>query len=220
MINILFICHGNICRSPMAEFILKDLVRASGRDRYFQIDSAAVSLEEIGCPIYPPAQRCLREHNIPFDPAKRARQVTRADYARYDYIICMDSFNLRMLRHIIPSDPDDKIYLLMSFVENDDINGLGSAASFFSPPARRGHSGRGGRDGSPTSDSAGKPGQANGSDRGRDQHHGHAHAMNPILARTLPEGRDVADPWYTGDFETTYQDLLTGCQALLDFLYD
>lgn len=130
----------------MAEFILKALVKAHGLENQYYIESAAVSTEEIGNPIYPPAKRCLTQHGVPFDAGKTARQVTRADYARFDRIICMDASNLRWIRRIIPEDPDGKIHLMMSYT------GV---------------------------------------------------------------GRDVADPWYTGDFETTFQDLLEACEALL-----
>ena len=144
--KILFVCHGNICRSAMAEFILKAMVKARGVDDRYYIESAAVSAEETGNPIYPPAKRCLSQHGVWFDPAKRARQVTRSDYDRFDRIICMDASNLRLIRRIIPDDPAGKIHLMMSYAGS---------------------------------------------------------------------GRDVADPWYTGDFETTFQDLLTGCEAML-----
>ena len=130
----------------MAEFILKALVKARGLENQDYIESAAVSTEEIGNPIYPPAKRCLTQHGVPFDAGKTARQVTRADYARFDRIICMDASNLRWIRRIIPEDPDGKIHLMMSYT------GV---------------------------------------------------------------GRDVADPWYTGDFETTFQDLLEACEAML-----
>ena len=144
--KVLFVCHGNICRSPMAEFILKALVKAKGLEDRFHIESAAVSTEEIGNPIYPPAKRCLQQHGVWFSPEKRARQVTKADYDRFDRIICMDASNLRLIRRIIPSDPQGKIHLMMSYT------GV---------------------------------------------------------------GRDVADPWYTGDFEETFQDLLVACEAML-----
>ena len=114
IIRILFVCHGNICRSPMAEFILKALVRAKGLEGQYYIESAAVSTEEIGNPIYPPAKRCLTQHGVPFDSSRGARQVTAADYDRFDRIICMDSSNLRWIRRIIPDDPEGKIHLLMS----------------------------------------------------------------------------------------------------------
>lgn len=145
--RILFVCHGNICRSPMAEFIMKALVRAKGLEGRYYIESAAVSTEEIGNPIYSPAKRCLNQHGVAFDVGKRARQVTRADYDRFDRIICMDTSNLRLIKRIIPDDPEKKIHLLMSYTGT---------------------------------------------------------------------GRDVADPWYTGDFEEAFQDILTGCEAMID----
>ena len=131
----------------MAEFIFKALVRSRGLENQYYIESAAVSDEEWGNPIYPPAKRCLRQHGVPFDESKTARTVTRADYARFDRIICMDSSNLRWIRRFIPDDPDGKIHLLMSYTGNS---------------------------------------------------------------------REVADPWYTGDFERTFQDILSGCEAMLD----
>ena len=130
----------------MAEFIFKALANAYGMAEHFYVESAAVSTEEIGCGIYPPARRCLTQHGVPFDNAKTARQVTRQDYAKFDRIICMDSSNLRRIRRIIPDDPEGKIHLMMSYTGS---------------------------------------------------------------------GRDVADPWYTGDFETTFQDILEGCEAML-----
>ena len=146
MTRILFICHGNICRSPMAEFIMKALVRAKGLEGEYYIESAAVSDEEYGNPIYPPTRRCLNQHGVWFDPAKTARTVTRADYARFDRLVCMDSSNLRWIRRIIPEDPEKKIHLLMSYTG---------------------------------------------------------------------QGRDVDDPWYSGDQEQAFQDILSGCEAML-----
>ncbi len=148
MIKIIFVCHGNICRSPMAEFIFKDLIRQNGLEEQFYVESAAVSTEEIGNSIYPPAKRCLNAHAIPFDKSKAARQITRSDYERFDLIICMDRMNLRWLKYIIPDDPQNKVHLMMSFAGID---------------------------------------------------------------------RDVADPWYTGDFETTYNDVLKASLSLLDY---
>ena len=130
----------------MAEFVMKALVRSRGLEDEYHIESAAVSDEETGNTIYPTAKRCLTQHGVHFDNSKTARKITPADYARFDRIICMDASNLRLIRRIIPSDPEGKIHLLMSYT-------------------------------------------------GR--------------------SRDVADPWYTGDFETTFQDILEGCEAML-----
>ena len=149
MKKILFVCHGNICRSPMAEFIFKDLIRSRGLQDQFYVESAAVSTEEIGNSIYPPAKRCLNFHGIPFDKSKTARQITRADYDRFDLIILMDRMNLRWLKYIIPDDPQNKVRLMMSYAGQD---------------------------------------------------------------------RDVADPWYTGDFETTYRDITLATEKLLEEL--
>lgn len=148
MIKILFICHGNICRSPMAEFVMKDLVRKAGLESQFHIASAATSTEEIGSPVYPPARRKLAEHGINCS-GKTARQLTRTDYDRYDLLIGMDNANLRNMRRICGGDSDGKIRLLLEFT---------------------------GRSG------------------------------------------EVADPWYTGDFEATWRDVLEGCSGLLRHL--
>ncbi|MBR1683160.1 MAG: low molecular weight phosphotyrosine protein phosphatase [Bacteroidaceae bacterium] len=150
MKRILFVCHGNICRSPMAEFVMKDLVAKAGRAGEYEIASAATSTEEIGNPVYPPARRKLAEHGISC-AGKTARQMTRADYDRYDLLIGMDDWNIRNMLRICGSDPDDKIHKLLSYV----------------PEGSRRY------------------------------------------------GADVADPWYTGDFEATWQDVVAGCQGLL-----
>ena len=145
MIKILFVYHGNICRSPMGEFVMKDLVKKAGLENQFQIASAATSTEEIGCPVYPPARRKLAEHGIRCD-GKTARQLTKADYARYDLLIGMDRANIRNMNRICGGDLDAKIKPLMEFTDH--------------------------------------PG-------------------------------DVADPWYTGDFDATWRDVLAGCEGLL-----
>ena len=145
MTKILFICLGNICRSPMAEFVMKDLVEKAGLADKFQIDSAAMCRDEIGNPVYPPARRKLAEHGISC-AGHAARQLTRQDYADYDFLVGMDSANLRDMHRICGGDPDGKISLLL--------------------------------------DHTARPG-------------------------------NVADPWYTGDFQATWLDVLAGCQGLL-----
>ena len=146
MVKILFVCHGNICRSPMAEFVMKDLVRKAGMEDVFCIASAATSTEEIGNPVYPPARRKLSEHGISC-AGKTARQLRKADYEHYDYLVGMDSANFRNMQRICGGDPEGKISLLLDYTDH--------------------------------------PGS-------------------------------VADPWYTGDFEATWQDVLAGCQGLLE----
>ncbi len=148
MKKILFVCHGNICRSPMAEFVMKDLVKKAGREQAFQIASAATSTEEIGNPVYPPARRMLSRHGIDCT-GKTARQLRAADYERYDLLIGMDQANLRNMRSMCGGDPEGKIHLLLDYTDH--------------------------------------PGS-------------------------------VADPWYTGDFEATWQDVLAGCKGLLETL--
>ena len=142
MKKILFVCHGNICRSPMAEYVMKYLVEQAQLTDQFLIESAATSTEEIGNPVYPSARRKLAEHGISCN-GHAARQMTRADYSRYDLLIGMDSANLRNMTRIAGGDPEGKI-------------------------------------------------------------------------RPLLYDKDVADPWYTGNFEATWQDVLRGCQALLE----
>ena len=115
MTKILFICHGNICRSVMAEMVMKELCRRAGVENQFEIASAAVSREEIGNDIYPPAKRKLREKGIPFE-FHAARQITCADYEYYDYIICADRSNLRWVERIIGEDTSHKVSLMMSWV--------------------------------------------------------------------------------------------------------
>lgn len=143
--KILFVCHGNICRSPMAEFMMKQLVSEAGRDGEFEIDSVATSTEEIGNDMYPPAKRRLRNHGVPFEH-RRARQITMADYDSSDLVLVMDRNNLRWLRMLGIDDADHKVQLLMSIIG---------------------------------------------------------------------ENRDVADPWYTGDFNRTYDDIAKVLPSLL-----
>ncbi|MBQ0064369.1 MAG: low molecular weight phosphotyrosine protein phosphatase [Firmicutes bacterium] len=161
MIKVLFICHGNICRSPMSEFILKDMVEKRGLKDMFEIASAATSTEEIwgdrGNPVYPPSQRELKKHGIGNTAYtnfsnKRARQVRKSDYTYYDYLLCADSANIRNTLRIVGKDPEHKIKLLLDYTSNP---------------------------------------------------------------------RSIADPWYTDNFEITYNDIVEGCTAFLEsVLYD
>lgn len=151
MKKILFVCHGNICRSPMAEYVMKYLVEQAQLTDQFLIESAATSTEEIGNPVYPPARRKLAEHDICCN-GHAARQMTRADYQRYDLLVGMDSANIRNMTRIAGGDPEGKIVKLLDLV---------------APSSSR-------------------------------------------------YGEDVSDPWYTGDFEATWQDVIEGCQALLE----
>ena len=145
MAKILFVCHGNICRSPMAEFVMKAMVAEVGRSDEFMIASAATSREEIGNGVYPPVRKLLNAHGIDCS-GKTARQLEKADYEKYDLLIGMDSANIRNMNRICGGDPDKKIRLLLSYTDRC---------------------------------------------------------------------ADVADPWYTGDFETTWRDVQAGCRALL-----
>ncbi len=151
MIRVMFICHGNICRSPMAEFVLKAMVRRRGIDDQFIIASCATSTEEIwgdvGNPVYPPAQQELLRHGISCE-GKRAVQLKKSDYDRYDYLLCMDKNNLRNAMRILIHDNENKLRLLLSF---DD-------------------------------------------------------------------GGSIADPWYYGNFDRTYADIVRGCEAFLSYL--
>ena len=148
MLDILFICHGNICRSPMAEFVMKDLTERQGLAGKFQIASAATSREELGNDIHPGTRRVLEREGIPFS-SRPARQITKSDYEAYDYIIAMDRANLRNLERLLGGDPERKFFLFLEFAG---------------------------------------------------------------------EHQDIADPWYTGNFDETYRDIQQGCTALLEFL--
>lgn len=146
MIKILFICHGNICRSPMAAYVMRNMAQQAGVGDNFVIDSAATSREELGNPVYPPAKRKLAEHGISCE-GHAARQMQSSDYEQYDLLIGMDQANIRNMQRICKGDPDEKMHLLMDYAERS--------------------------------------------------------------------GREVADPWYTRDFETTWRDVEEGCRGLL-----
>ncbi len=152
MIKVLFICHGNICRSPMAEFVMKDLVEKAGMADQFVIASAATSTEEIyrgvGNPVYPPARKMLNSVGIACD-GHHATRIERSDYEKYDLLIGMEDYNIRNMMRILGSDPKRKVCRLLDYT--------------------------------------GRP-------------------------------RDIADPWYTDDFDTTYEEILEGCEALLSHL--
>lgn len=148
MIKILFVCHGNICRSPMAEFVMKDLVQQSGYSSQFFIASAATSTEEIGNAVHWGTREKLKSVGIS-TAGKTAVQMKRSDYNIYDYLIGMDNWNIRNMLRILGGDPKGKVYKLLEFADSD---------------------------------------------------------------------KEVADPWYTGDFESTYKDIVLGCQSLLQYL--
>lgn len=148
MYKILFICLGNICRSPMAEFLLKDMVKKRGMADNFYIASAATSSYEIGNPVHRGTRSKLAEYDISV-AGKTAVQMTKTDYDKYDYLIGMDSSNIRDILRIVGSDPQNKVYKLLQFASSD---------------------------------------------------------------------RAIADPWYTGNFDVTYNDIYEGCNALLNFL--
>ena len=152
MIKVLFICHGNICRSPMAEFILKDMVNNQALADQFHIESAATSTEEIwngiGNPVYPPAREELAKHGISCS-GKRAVQLKKSDYGKYDYLLGMDSWNMRNMMRILRSDPEGKVKRFLDYSDNP---------------------------------------------------------------------RDIADPWYTGNFQVTYKDIVEGCEMFLKYL--
>lgn len=119
MIRIMFVCHGNICRSPMAEFIMKELVLSEGLQNRFLISSAATSTEEIGNPVYPPAKAELKKHGISCN-GKFALQLKKSDYDKYDYFIGMDSANIRNMKRIFVNDDDNKIFKLLCFADRSD----------------------------------------------------------------------------------------------------
>ena len=116
MTRILFVCHGNICRSPMAEFVMKDLVTQAGRMQEFYIESAATSTEELGNPVYPPARQVMAEHGLDCS-GKYARQITRQDYDKFDWIICMDNRNIRNALRFWNNDPEGKISRLLDHTD-------------------------------------------------------------------------------------------------------
>ena len=185
MTKILFVCHGNICRSPMAEFVMKDLVKKAGMESQFHIESAATSTEEIGSPVYPPARRKLAEHGIGSD-GHAARQLRNEDYDRFDLLIGMDKANLRNMYRICGGDFDGKIHLLMEYAGRP---GKGTQRK----PSGAGCVGR-------------------GEARKRPEFSPQAETEESGLCFD-----EVADPWYTNDFEATWQDVLEGCTGLLEW---
>lgn len=148
MIKVLFVCHGNICRSPMAEFVLKDMTEKRGIADQFQIASAATSTEEIGNPVHYGTRNKLKQYGIS-TAGKYAVQLTKKDYQKYDYILGMDQWNIRNISRIVRTDPEQKVHLLLDYTDDP---------------------------------------------------------------------RDIADPWYTGNFDRTYDDIVEGCTAFLAYL--
>ncbi len=150
MIKVLFICHGNICRSPMAKYVMRDMVEKAGLEEEFYIDSAATSTEELGNPVYPPAFRKMNEHGIDCR-GHAAKQMRRSDYDDFDLIIGMDSENMYYMKRLWPRDDRGKLHLLLDYTDRP---------------------------------------------------------------------RDISDPWYTRDFETTWREINEGCSAMLEDLKD
>ncbi len=150
MVKVLFVCHGNICRSPMAEFVFRDMVNQKGLGDQFHIASAATSQEELGNPVHHGTRNKLREYGI-FTDGKRAVQLRKADYEMYDYLLGMDQRNITNMNRIVGQDPEKKIRRLLDYTK---------------------------------------------------------------------DARDIADPWYTGDFDQTYRDVYEGCEALLEFILE
>lgn len=148
MVKVLFVCLGNICRSPMAEFVFKDIVKKAGLENEFYIESAATSTEAVGETMHYGTVQILKENNIEFGN-KISRQLTKADYEKFDYILGMESRNIVNIKRIVGEDINNKVYRLLDFSKNP---------------------------------------------------------------------RDIADPWYTGNFDSTYYDVLDGCEAFLTFL--
>lgn len=148
MIRVMFVCHGNICRSPMAEFVFKDLVKKRGLEDLFIIESSATSTEEIGNPVHRGTRNKLNEYGISTE-GKRAVQLSKRDYDKYDYLIAMDEWNIRNMQRILGHDPKKIVFRLLDFTD---------------------------------------------------------------------KSRDIADPWYTGNFDQTYSDIYQGCKSLLDYI--
>lgn len=148
MIRVLFVCHGNICRSPMAEFVMRDLVKKENLETIISIASAATSTEEIGNPVHYGTKKKLKEHGISTE-GKYAVQLTQKDYSIYDYLVGMEQRNITNMLRLLGGDPEGKVRRLLDYTDRP---------------------------------------------------------------------RDIADPWYTGDFDTTYDDIYEGCQALLQFI--
>ena len=161
-VRVLFICHGNICRSPLAHLYFQDYVKKQGLEGLFYVDSAATSYEEIGNPVHPGSQRKLKEAGISCE-GKYARHMEKSDYQEFDYLIGMDQANIRNMMRIAGGDLDGKIYKMLEFAGN----GWKQAAEGW---------------------------------------------------RNLEKVRDVADPWYTGNFEDTWEDVTAGCEGFLKFL--
>lgn len=205
MIKILFICHGNICRSTMAEYVMKHLVKQAGLEDAFYIDSAATSREEIGNGVHHGTKRKLARMGVPCGD-HRARQMTREDYEEFDLLIGMDNANIRNMTRIAGGDPEKKIYKILWFTDRDKMGTPESRrAAFWGEDLARKPVSR------PTA-------ACGGSWAEMEQGSGARNARPGVPRQSGLCDDDVADPWYTGDFDATWDDVFEGCTRLLELL--
>ena len=200
--KIIFVCHGNICRSPMAEFIFRQMVKEEGRENEFAISSAAVSYEEEGNGIYPHAADTLRKHGIPYG-RHLAHRISKEEYEEADLVIVMDSSNLRLMGRI--SENCDKVHKLLEYADAENASNTSSNSE-----ANEGKTSESNKGKHPVSNHSNLPVS---DESKRSELNASKHSV--VTSNIIP---DVADPWYTGNFEKAYSDILRGCRGLLKTL--